>query len=80
MCVEAPETEGACVTRTTCDWIDLVKDSSFVLSKSTGNVRMKDTLKKEFWDNVFEKTDFAQHIEQRYKVAYKSILGEDASE
>ncbi len=46
----------------------------------SGNVRMKDTLKKEFWDNVFEKTDFAQHIEQRYKVAYKSILGEDASE
>lgn len=46
----------------------------------SGNVRMKDTLKKEFWDMVFEKTDFAQHIEQRYKVAYKSILGEDASE
>jgi RecA/RadA recombinase len=46
----------------------------------SGNVRMKDTLKKEFWDNVFEKTDFAQHIEQRYKVAYKSILGEDAAE
>lgn len=46
----------------------------------SGNVRMKDTLKKEFWDMVFEKTDFAQHIEQRYKVAYKSILGEDAQE
>jgi len=44
----------------------------------TGNVRMKDTLQKEFWDNVFEKTDFAQHIEQRYKVAYKSILGGDS--
>ena len=46
----------------------------------TGNVRMKDTLKKEFWDNIFEKTDFAQHIEQRYKVAYKSILGEEPQE
>jgi RecA/RadA recombinase len=46
----------------------------------SGNVRMKDTLKKEFWDNIFEKTDFAQHIEQRYKVAYKSILGDDAQE
>jgi RecA/RadA recombinase len=46
----------------------------------TGNVRMKDTLKKEFWDNIFEKTDFAQHIEQRYKVAYKSILSEEPQE
>jgi RecA/RadA recombinase len=43
----------------------------------TGNVRMKDTLQKEFWDNVFENTDFAEHIEKRYKVAYKSILGEE---
>ena len=43
----------------------------------SGNVRMKDTLKKEFWDNVFEKTNFAQHLEQRYKVAYKSILNDE---
>ena len=43
----------------------------------SGNVRMKDTLKKEFWDNIFENTDFASHIEKRYKVAYKSILGDD---
>ena len=42
-----------------------------------GNVRMKDTLKKSFWTTIFEKTDFAQHIESRYKVAYKSILGEE---
>ena len=40
----------------------------------SGNVRMKDTLKKEFWVNVFENTDFSQHIEERYKVAYKSIV------
>jgi len=43
----------------------------------SGNVRMKDTLKKEFWDNIFENTDFAEHIEKRYKVAYKSILTSD---
>ena len=43
----------------------------------SGNVRMKDTLKKEFWDNIFENTDFAEHIEKRYKVAYKSILSSD---
>jgi len=47
----------------------------------SGNVRMKDTLKKEFWDVVFEKTDFAAHLEKRYKVAYESVLGnEDVSE
>ena len=46
----------------------------------SGNVRMKDTLKKEFWDNIFENTDFAEHIEKRYKIAYKSILGDDLSE
>jgi hypothetical protein len=45
----------------------------------SGNVRMKDTLQKEFWDNIFENTDFAEHIEKRYKVAYKSILGEETS-
>jgi len=46
----------------------------------SGNVRMKDTLKKEFWENVFEKTDFSEHIEQRYKVAYKSIMGTEEDE
>jgi RecA/RadA recombinase len=45
----------------------------------SGNVRMKETLKKEFWDNIFENTDFASHLEQRYKVAYKSVLGDDES-
>ena len=45
-----------------------------------GNVRMKDTLKKSFWTNIFEKTDFAQHLEQRYKVAYKSIMGTEEDE
>jgi len=43
----------------------------------SGNVRMKDTLKKEFWDNVFTNTDFKTQIEEKYKVAYRSILGED---
>ena len=46
----------------------------------SGNVRMKDTLKKEFWENVFENTDFSQHIEERYKVAYKSIMGTEENE
>ena len=44
-------------------------------SELSGNVRMKDTLKKEFWDNIFENTNFASAIEERFKVAYGSILG-----
>jgi len=43
----------------------------------SGNVRMKDTLKKEFWAVIFEKTDLAQYIEKRYKIAYKSILSSE---
>jgi RecA/RadA recombinase len=46
----------------------------------SGNVRMKDTLKKEFWAVIFEKTDFAQYIEKRYKIAYTSIISEDEVE
>ena len=48
-------------------------------SELSQNVRMKDTLKKEFWDNIFEKTNFTKAIEERYKVAYGSILGNDES-
>ena len=40
---------------------------------------MKDTLKKDFWDNIFENTNFAKAIEERYKVAYGSILSNDES-
>tara|TARA_B110001450_G_scaffold152978_1_gene142755 strand:- start:2035 stop:3090 length:1056 start_codon:yes stop_codon:yes gene_type:complete len=46
----------------------------------SGNVRMKDTLKKEFWAVIFEKTDFAQYIEKRYKIAYTSIISDDEVE
>jgi len=40
----------------------------------SGNVRMKDTLTKEFWDSILNNTNFAKVIEERYKVAYRSIL------
>ena len=46
----------------------------------SGNVRMKDTLKKEFWAVIFEKTDFAQYIEKRHKIAYTSIISDDEVE
>tara|TARA_R110002110_G_scaffold126338_1_gene304901 strand:- start:81 stop:1124 length:1044 start_codon:yes stop_codon:yes gene_type:complete len=43
----------------------------------SGNVRMKDTLKEDFWKVVFEKTDFLSAIEKRFKIAYKAILNND---
>lgn len=46
----------------------------------TGNVRMKDTLKAEFWKNIFENTDFASAIEEKFKVAHRSLLGDDPAD
>jgi RecA/RadA recombinase len=46
----------------------------------TGNVRMKDTLKAEFWKNIFENTDFATAIEDKFKVAHRSLLGDDPAD
>jgi RecA/RadA recombinase len=43
-------------------------------SELSGNVRMKETLKKSFWTKIFENTNFADAIQERYKVAYGSIL------
>lgn len=43
----------------------------------TGNVRMADTLKADFWKILLEKTDFAAAIENNFKVAHRSLLGDD---
>jgi RecA/RadA recombinase len=44
------------------------------------NCRMKDTLKKEFWDPIFEKTDFAEFIQTSYKIPDVDMLAEEPSE
>ena len=43
----------------------------------SGNVRMKDTLKKEFWDNVFEETDFKEYVEKTFKVGTVEMVAPD---
>ena len=43
----------------------------------SGNVRMKDTLKKEFWDNVFEETDFKEYVENKFKVGTVEMVAPD---
>jgi len=44
---------------------------------TSGNVRAKQTLQKSFWAPVFEKTDFAQYIEKRFKVGTVEMVTED---
>jgi len=46
------------------------------LSKS---VRMKDTLKKDFWEPILEQTDFADFIERSYKIPETNMLSEDGA-
>jgi len=46
----------------------------------TQNLREGQTMNREFWENVFEKTDFASYIEKRYKVASKDMIQEQIEE
>ena len=43
----------------------------------TGNLRLAQTMNKEFWENVFGKTDFASFIQQKFKVASTSMIEEE---
>jgi hypothetical protein len=49
------------------------------VDKSTGEVeekkcREKDTLKKEFWDVVFETTDFKAFLKKKYEVGHVEMI------
>ena len=46
----------------------------------TQNLRHVQTMNQEFWQNVFEKTDFESYIEKRFKIATKNILQEGVTE
>ena len=46
-------------------------------SELSGNVRMKDTLNKEFWDVIFDATDFKEYIEKKFKVATMAMIAPD---
>lgn len=43
----------------------------------SGKARMDATLQKEFWDPIFEKTDFAEFIKKTYTIGYKSEVSMD---
>jgi hypothetical protein len=46
----------------------------------TQNLRHVQTMNQEFWQNIFEKTDFESYIENRFKIATKNILQEGVTE
>lgn len=43
----------------------------------SGNVREKQTLEKDFWTPVFEKTDFKQFIEKKFKASTVAMIAHD---
>lgn len=43
----------------------------------SGNVREKQTLEKDFWTPVFEKTDFKQFIEKKFKASTVAMIASD---
>lgn len=45
-----------------------------------GKHRKKETLNKEFWDLVFEKTNFAEYISSQYKIGSVKLIQEEGSE
>jgi len=44
------------------------------------NCRAKDTLNKEFWAPIFEKTDFAEFVKNKYTVGITKMLSDDDNE
>jgi hypothetical protein len=44
------------------------------------NLRVAQTMNQEFWQNIFEKTDFESYIEKRFKIPTKNILQEEINE
>ena len=46
----------------------------------TQNLRHAQTMNQEFWQKVFEKTDFESYIEKRFKIATKDMMQEGVVE
>jgi len=45
-----------------------------------GNLRAAQTMTSEFWNNIFEETDFKEVIEKKYKVSHTSMIEESVQE
>lgn len=42
----------------------------------TGNLRLAQTMNEEFWTNIFDKTDFKEFVQTRFKVASTTMISE----
>ena len=66
---------GNFVAKPSNGWYCRVDQETGVLEDP--KVREKDTLLKEFWDPIFEQTNFKEYIKSHYTIGLKSMLGED---
>lgn len=66
---------GGYVRKPSNGWYEAVDPSTGeVLS---GKVREAATIEKEFWDPVFENTDFKEFIKKQYTIGYQSVINMD---
>ena len=66
---------GGYVTKPSNGWYAAVNMETGEIG---GKVRYDQTLEKEFWDPIFDKTDFKQFITKQYSIGYKSEVDMDA--
>jgi len=66
---------GGYVRKPSNGWYEAVDPSTGeVLS---GKVREAATIEKEFWDPVFENTDFKEFVKKQYTIGYQSLVDMD---
>ena len=64
--------EGGYVVKPTIGWYSKVDKVTGEIEDA--KVRQKETLKKEFWLPIFEKTDFKQFLKKRYEVGHADMI------
>jgi RecA/RadA recombinase len=64
--------EGGYVVKPTMGWYSRVDTKTGEIEDK--KVREKETLHKEFWDVVFEKTDFKAFLKNKYEIGHKDML------
>lgn len=66
---------GGYVRKPSMGWYEAVNPATGeVLS---GKVRMSDTLKGEFWEDIFNKTNFKEFVKKQYSIGHESLVNMD---
>lgn len=66
---------GEYVRKPSNGWYEAINPATGELL--SGKVRQEGTLEKEFWDVVFEHTDFKDFIKRQYSIGYQSLVSMD---